>query len=252
MPINGNNDKQALSRLGQGIRSARKERKLSLRELAKRSGLSERFLSDVESGRANMSVISLLSVAEALGVKASDLLVSNEKAEGAAGVTALLGLRGAGKSTVGRALGEKLGLPFFELDRLVEAKAGMKLSEIFAFHGEDYYRRLELEVLRSFLAEHPRAILATGGGVVTSPQAYRLLSERTRTVWLKAAPEEHWQRVVRQGDLRPIENRPEAMTELKRRLREREPLYARARITCSTSGRPVTAVVDELARQLSP
>jgi XRE family aerobic/anaerobic benzoate catabolism transcriptional regulator len=209
-----------------------------------------RFLSDLEAGRANLSVVSLAAVAEALGESPARLLEGKPGQSRGPGVISLLGLRGAGKTTVGKLLAEKLRLPFFELDRLIETAAGVGLAELFAFHGEDYYRRLELTVLTRFLSENREAVLATGGSVVTSPDAYRLLSEQTRTVWLKATPEEHWERVVGQGDLRPIQNRPHAMAELRRRLKEREPLYAKANLTCSTSGRTVSSVVGDLAAQL--
>src|SRR4051812_48826310 len=123
----------------------------------------------------------------------------------------------------------------------------MRLPEIFSIHGEAYFRRLELEVLSRFLDAHERAVLGTGGGPVTSGDAFRLLLERTRTVWLKATPKEHWERVVKQGDLRPMRDRPQARTELNRRLREREPLYARAHRTVATSGRTIGDVVEEIA-----
>lgn len=237
-----------LAQLGERVRALRQEKGLSLRALADRSGLSDRFVSDLEAGRANISVLNLAEVAQALGVEPATLLGGGAEPRGVGReVIALLGLRGAGKSTVGKALSERLGLPFLELDRLVEAEAGMQLSELFAIHGEEYFRRLELAVLQRVLGQHRRAVLATGGGVVTSPEAFALLRERTRTVWLKATPEEHWQRVVGQGDLRPMRNRPHAMAELKRRLREREPAYARAEITCSTTGRSVEMVVEEIA-----
>ena len=126
----------------------------------------------------------------------------------------------------------------------------MRLPELFAIHGEDYFRQLELNALVRFLEAHPRGVLATGGGLVTSPQAFGLLLARTETVWLKATPEEHWTRVVKQGDLRPMQNRPHAMSELKRRLKEREPLYSKARRQCVTSNRTVNAVVQELAEAL--
>jgi XRE family transcriptional regulator, aerobic/anaerobic benzoate catabolism transcriptional regulator len=240
-----------LKGLGRAVRELRRRREMTLKALADASGLSERFLSALESGRSNISVAKLVGLAQALGVRPVDLLAGKAEGEVGSQVIALLGLRGAGKTSVGQALAERLGLPFYELDRLIETEAGVQLSEIFAFHGEAYFRRMELQVLEQFLAEHPRAVLATGGGVVTSPEAFRLLSERTRTVWLKATPEEHWRRVVGQGDLRPMQNRPHAMAELRRRLREREPLYSRAEIVCSTSGRPVSSVASDLARQLS-
>jgi XRE family aerobic/anaerobic benzoate catabolism transcriptional regulator len=239
-----------LAELGKRVRSVRQGRKLTLRSLAQQSGLSMRFLSDLEAGRANLSVVSLAAVADALGESPARLLEGKPGQSPGRGVISLLGLRGAGKTTVGKLLAEKLRLPFFELDRLIETAAGVGLAELFAFHGEDYYRRLELSVLTRFLSENREAVLATGGSVVTSPEAYRLLSEQTRTVWLKATPEEHWERVVGQGDLRPIQNRPHAMAELRRRLKEREPLYAKANLTCSTSGRTVSSVVGELVAQL--
>jgi XRE family aerobic/anaerobic benzoate catabolism transcriptional regulator len=123
----------------------------------------------------------------------------------------------------------------------------MSIDEIFAIHGEDYFRRLELMALRRFLETHTDGVLATGGGLVTSPEAYRLLLERSRTVWLRASPQDHMARVVRQGDLRPMRNRPHAMAELKRRLKEREPLYAKAHRVCPTSKRKVDEVVEDLA-----
>ncbi len=239
-----------LGDLGRAVRSLRQARGWSIRELARISGLSERFVSDVEGGRTNISVASLVGLSQALGVRARDLLVGDSSAPSDKRLVALLGLRGAGKTSVGRLLADRMQVPFFELDRLIEAQAGMQLPEIFAFHGEEYFRQVELEVLNRFLVQHQDGILATGGGLVTSPDAYRLLSEHTRTVWLKASPKEHWTRVVKQGDLRPMENRPHAMAELRRRLKEREPLYARAQIVCSTSGLSLESVASQLARQL--
>jgi XRE family aerobic/anaerobic benzoate catabolism transcriptional regulator len=239
-----------LGDLGRAVRSLRQARDWSIRELARTSGLSERFVSGVEGGRTNISVASLVGLSRALGVRPGDLLVGDASAASSKKVVALLGLRGAGKTSVGRLLANRMQVQFFELDRLIEAQAGMQLSEIFAFHGEEYFRQVELAVLDRFLVEHQTGVLATGGGVVTSPDAYRLLSEHTRTVWLKASPKEHWTRVVKQGDLRPIENRPHAMAELRRRLKKREPLYARAQIVCATSGLSLECVVSQLARQL--
>ncbi len=237
-----------LQEIGRRVRASRRERGLTLRARARSSGLSQRFLAELEAGRANISVVNLAEVAEALGTTLSALVAEGTAGAPSKGVVALLGLRGAGKSSVGKALAERLRVPFFELDRLVESEAGMGLAEIFAIHGEEYFRRMELKALQRFFDAHERAVLATGGGLVTSPETYRLLKQRAHTVWLKAAPEEHWNRVVRQGDLRPMQNRPQAMAELKRRLREREPLYAQAEVVCDTSGRPVSAVVGELQR----
>lgn len=239
-----------LEAIGQRVRSRRQELKLTLKGVAAQSGLSERFLADLEAGRANISVVNLAELASSLQLSLAALVDLEGTTAEPKGVVALLGLRGAGKSTVGRSLADKLGCGFFELDRLVEAEAGMGLAEIFAIHGEDYFRQVELLALRKFLAAHPRAVLATGGGLVTSAEAYRLLVDRAHTVWLRATPEEHWERVVGQGDLRPMQNRPHAMSELKRRLKERQPLYSKARRQVVTSSRTVNAVVQELADAL--
>ena len=239
--------------LGARIRALRGDRGWSLRELAGQSGLSERFLRDVESGRGNISVLRLAEVAAALGTDAAALLREAENAHerGAPAVIALLGLRGAGKSEVGKRLAARLKIPFVELDHLVEATAGLSLGEIFAVHGESYYRRIELEALRRFLDERRPAVLATGGGIVAHDEAFRLLADRAVTVWLRATPEDHWQRVVRQGDRRPMANRPRAKSELERLLSEREPLYARARHRVDTSRLTLPRTVDALAEMLS-
>ncbi|MBX7097879.1 MAG: helix-turn-helix domain-containing protein [Myxococcaceae bacterium] len=237
-------DSPLLHAVGRRVRDGRKARGLTAKALAAAAGLSERFVGELEAGRANISVLNLEAVAHALGLELTGLV---RPVTPPPQVIALLGLRGAGKSTVGRALGERLGLPFLELDQLVEREAGMRLPEIFAIHGEDYFRAQELKALRRCLADHPRAVLAAGGGLVASPEAYRLLLEQTRTVWLKATPAEHWARVVKQGDLRPMQNRPHAMAELKRRLEERDPLYRQAQLQLSTSRRPVPALVDAIA-----
>lgn len=238
-----------LSQLGGRVRSLRTGKGLTRRVLADESGVSERFIAEVESGRANISVRKLAAIADALGVPLSRFFEEGARAAEKS-IVALLGLRGAGKSTIGKALAARLRLPFFELDRLVELQAGMDLSEIFAMHGEEYFRGLELAAARQFLKEHRSGVIAVGGGIVESPETFRLLREQARTVWLTATPDEHWQRVISQGDLRPIQNRPHAMLELRRRLREREPLYAQADLTCSTSGRSVAAVVSDLGQRL--
>ena len=240
-----------LAQLGAKVRDARGRRGLSLRALAERSGVSVRFLSDLEAGRGNISVLRLAQVAAALGTTPGALLVGAEAPREPRRVIALLGLRGAGKSTLGGRLASRLRLPFFELDGLVEAAAGLSLSELFALHGEAYYRRLELSALRRFLDEHDAAVLATGGGIVAHDEAYRLLDAEAVTVWLKAAPEDHWSRVVGQGDERPMADHPEAKAELKRLLASRAPLYARARHQIDTGRLGVKGSVDALAKLLA-
>jgi XRE family transcriptional regulator, aerobic/anaerobic benzoate catabolism transcriptional regulator len=242
-----------LGALGERIRSLRTRSGLTARELALRSDLSERFVRDLEAGRGNISVLRLAKIGAALGESAGAMLREAEERLGrraTAPLVALLGLRGAGKTAVGRRLAARLRVPFFELDRLVEATAGLSLPEIFAVHGESYYRRLELESLRNFLDEHRSGVLATGGGIAVHEEAFRLLQERAFTVWLKADPEDHWQRVVRQGDPRPMANNPRAQTELRRILAEREPYYARAHHQVDTSRLGLRGTVDGLVKTL--
>ncbi len=152
----------------------------------------------------------------------------------------LVGLRGAGKSTVGKAVAKKLGIPFVELDALVAQEAGMTLSTIFEVHGEEYFRRAEREVLTRLLEKEERAVVATSGSIVNDRETWALLRDRTTTVWLKAKPEDHWERVVAQGDGRPMAGRPRAMAELRAIYAARKETYARARVIVETSG--VTAV----------
>jgi XRE family aerobic/anaerobic benzoate catabolism transcriptional regulator len=223
-----------LAGLGRRVRETRARRALSLRALAERAGLSERFLTQVESGRGNISVRRLDQLARALGTSASVLLTDGGVAP-AAPTIALLGLRGAGKTTIGRRLARRLRVPFVELDRRIEEASGLPLAEIFRLHGEAYYRRLEQEQLERILDEEGPVVLAAGGGLVNSPESYALLKQRTVTVWLRARPEDHWSRVVQQGDRRPMEARPQAMAELRRLLASREPLYAQAAHTVDTS-----------------
>jgi XRE family aerobic/anaerobic benzoate catabolism transcriptional regulator len=223
-----------LRELGLRVRSQRTERGLSLKELARRAKLSQRFLSAVEAGAGNISVRKLAGLARALGTTPAALL-AEPGGEAGLPLIALLGLRGAGKTTIGRRLARRLHVPFVELDRRVEEAAGLTLPEIFALHGEQYYRRLERETLEQVLAEARPLVLATGGGIVASPETYALLKRRALTIWLRAQPEDHWNRVVQQGDRRPMADNPQAMAELRRLLAAREPLYAQARHRVDTS-----------------
>src|SRR3989441_7351520 len=187
-----------LSAVGAAVRRRRDDRGLSRRELAGRSGVSERFLAELESGQGNISVARLQDVARALGSSAGELLFSAQHERNDRRIVALVGLRGAGKTTIGRALANRLRVPFVELDALVEKDAGLPLGAIFQLHGEAYYRRLAREVLTRFLAETDAAVLATGGGIVTDPSSFRLLQEGRPAALLQAAPDSHLQRGPRQ------------------------------------------------------
>ncbi len=216
-----------LSAVGAAVRRLRDDRGLSRRELAGRSG------------------------ARALGSSAGELLFSAQHERNDRRIVALVGLRGAGKTTIGRALANRLRVPFVELDALVEKDAGLPLGAIFQLHGEAYYRRLAREVLTRFLAETDAAVLATGGGIVTDPGSFRLLQKRCRTVWLQASPDDHWQRVLEQGDVRPGAASPHAREELGALLKAREPLYAQAELAVDTSRLGIDGAVEEIARKVA-
>ena len=166
-------------------------------------------------------------------------------------MVALVGLRGAGKSTIGKALAQKLEVPFVELDALVEKDSGLSLSALFSLHGEAYYRRLAREVLIRFLAGADEAVIATGGGVVTDREAWRLLQKRCTTVWLQATPEDHWKRVLEQGDVRPGAASPHAQEELRALLKARGPLYAQAALAVDTSRLGIRGAVEEISRRIT-
>jgi len=238
-----------LSRLGARVRARRAGLGWTLAELSARCGISQRFLSDVEAGRANISVVNLQSLGQALGATLPELLAGGDAAD-RRGCVALLGLRGAGKSTIGPRLASRLGLPFFELDGLIEAEAGLSLGEVFAVHGERWYRRLELQTLRRFLDQHDRAVFATGGGIVTDSDGFDMLLRRCTSVWLKARAGDHLDRVLKQGDTRPTAGRIHAMADMKVLLAEREPLYSRADLTIDTSALGISGSVDALVQQL--
>ena len=238
-----------LESVGSAVRALREKRGWSRRELAASSGVSERFLAQLETGDGNISLRRFADVAHSLGTTPAALLATT--AEPAHKPIALLGVRGAGKSTIGAALAKRLDYRFVEVDQEIEAAAGLSLGDVFTLHGEAYYRRVEREVLARLLAEPTPMVLATGGSIVNDPTTFALLRSRALTVFLHAKPEDHWNRVVAQGDQRPMAENPHAFEELRGLLAARAKLYARADRTVETSGRTAKQVVAEIAAAVS-
>lgn len=236
-----------LRALARRVRRRRLAREWSREELARRSGLSVRFLARVESGDGNISVRRLEAVARALETSPDRLL---RPATGETRIVALTGLRGAGKSTVGPRLARALGLPFIEIDTLIQEAAGLPLDQIFELHGERYYRRLESRTLEGILAAGDPAVVATAGGVVNEPATWERLCDQTRVVWLRATPEDHWNRVVEQGDRRPMADNPAAMDQLREMLRSREAAYGQAWFTVDTNDKDPDTVSREIEKAL--
>jgi len=236
-----------LAAVGTRVRAQRELLGWTRRQLADRSGVSERFLAQLEAGQGNISLGRFADVAEALGTTPAALLSEAPGARAGTRIVALLGVRGAGKSTVGAALASRHRVPFIEVDHAIERAAGLELGQIFEMHGEAYYRRLEREVLRRLLDAPGAAVLATGGSIVNDAENYALLRGRARTVWLRARAEDHWQRVVAQGDARPMGQNPHAFAELRALLHARAALYAEAHHVIDTSGHTVDEVVAAVA-----
>jgi XRE family aerobic/anaerobic benzoate catabolism transcriptional regulator len=270
-----------LCRLGDRVREERARRGMTRRILARDSGLSERYLAQLESGKGNLSIKLLRRVGDALNLALPRLLGGEptEPAEfgrivellrrlpqdrlGEARALldahfavpdgearqrriALIGLRGAGKSTLGSHLAHRLDVPFIELDAEIERDFGLSLSEIFALSGQSAYRRSERRAFDGVLGRHPQFVLAAGGSIVAEPETYDELLSRCFTIWIKSSPEEHMSRVIAQGDLRPMSDNKEAMADLERILAARAPLYARADAVVDTAGRSVEASFSDL------
>ena len=244
-----------LASLGAAVRARRNERHLTLKALAESARVSPRFLLQLEGGEGNVSVARLLDIAEALGTTPAELLAdasTRAPAPRARGVVALLGLRGAGKTTLGSLAAKTLGVPFVELDALVAKHAGMSLPVLFEVHGEAHFRRLEREVLRELLARGEPSVLATSGSIVTDKDTFALLRRHAKTIWLRAEPGDHLRRVMAQGDFRPMQGRPAARRELEDLLRARKRLYELADETVDTGAlgieRSVERIVETAAR----
>ena len=273
--------------LGRMVRLGRARRGMSRRQLAQESGTSERYLAQIEGGTGNPSVLVLRAIADALempmfellpqtgGVAApyariidllgrappSDLasiaeLIERQLAHAAATDRGrrigLVGLRGAGKSTLGKLLAEKLGVPFVELDRMVEQQYGASIPLLIEMSGVATFRRHERACLERVIAENEAAVIATAGGIVSNPETYGLLLRRTHTVWISAQPEEHMSRVMKQGDFRPMARNREAMADLHAILEARRVDYARAEATLDTSAATIPQSFAKLVKLVAP
>ena len=222
--------------LGERVRSLRARRGLSRKAAAARAQVSERHWANLETGAGNASILVLLQVAKALQCGLVSLL---EEAPAAGSMRrqhiALIGLRGAGKSSLGQRLAQELGYVFVELSRVIENLAGCSISEIHGLYGPQAYRRYERRALEDSLAQHPHAVLATPGGLVSEESTFNMLLAQCFTIWLQATPEDHMARVLAQGDTRPMAASTEAMQDLRRILNNRSPFYAKADLHFDTS-----------------
>ncbi len=242
---------QFLVRLGRYLREVRKRRGISQEQLGHMAGLSTRYISQIEAGRGNLSILRLLELTRALGLPLHEAIQPAKwHPDKWHPIVALIGLRGAGKSTVGRDLARRLDRPFAELDGLIEDEVGLGLAEIFAMHGESYYRRVERVVLTRFVSGHMPAVLATGGSLVTDRSTFDVLKRSAVTIWLRARPELHLERVSAQGDRRPMAGRADPLSDLSALLRDRESLYAEADITIDTCDLTAAEVANEAVRKL--
>jgi XRE family aerobic/anaerobic benzoate catabolism transcriptional regulator len=284
-PPTTDDDAGFLLGLGERLRLIRARRGMSRRILSHQAAVSERYIAQMEAGDGNVSILKLRAIARALGVTITELL--GERAEHAAdamliagllsrlseaelqearellqtrfaaagprhGRVALIGLRGAGKSTLGRMLAVHRSVGFIELDREVEREAGMDISAVFELHGQPGFRRLERRVLERLVTDPSAAVLAAGGSIVADPATFALLLGNWRTVWVRATPEEHMQRVIDQGDLRPMHDNRQAMDDLRAILASREQLYAKADLVLDTSGRTPAQSFQALLTLLDP
>jgi XRE family transcriptional regulator, aerobic/anaerobic benzoate catabolism transcriptional regulator len=275
-----------LSGIGARVRALRLEGGMTVREFAERTALSPRFINQLESGEGNISIARLARVAEVLGRSLPELIPPPEddgsirsrtwrllgecsdedwqelyqwleKRKGdrtEPSFIALIGLRGAGKSTIGAMLARKIKKQFIELDQWVEDAAGMPLGEIFATHGEGYYRRLEREALAQVFATASASggcIFAPGGSIVTDAESWEQIKRRCFTVWLHATPAEFMNRMRNQGDTRPMQGRPAAMAELKALLQRREPLYAESQLIIKTTGKSPAEIASQIVKAIS-
>ncbi|MDG1170179.1 MAG: helix-turn-helix transcriptional regulator [Sulfitobacter sp.] len=282
-PKQGDAGSELIARLAARVAEARKKRGLPRRVLSEMSGVSPRYLAQLEAGAGNISILLLQRVADALEIRVEALLAEDipldhdvlrvaalfrqapvpvqhqvrsllapqNPAMMRAGRICLIGLRGAGKSTLGKMAGEALGIPFVELNKSIEDNADMPLAEVMAFYGEAGYRRMEAEALEQVSVRHNQVILAVAGGIVAEEQTYARLLERFHTVWIRTSPAEHMQRVRAQGDHRPMRGNPGAMAQLRELLQARTPLYDRAEAQVNTANRTPRSSLNDLLAVIS-
>ena len=271
-----------IATVGERVRKVRQRKGMSRRVLSEMSGVSQRYLAQLENGDGNISIGLLYRVAQALdhrfewlvGVedpwssetetvarlfsassanlrqKVLDLLQSAEPARLRRQRIGLIGLRGAGKSTLGRKLGAALKLPFLELNRDIEEQSGMPVADVMALYGQEGYRRLERQALERVVATSDSVVLAVAGGIVSEPETFAYLLRHFHTIWLKAPPETHMRRVQEQGDDRPMAGNAKAMDELKSILTSREALYAKAEGAIDTEGRTPEESAADLVEEV--
>ena len=239
-----------LRAFGERLRAERERRGMSRKVLADQAGISERYVTQIESGKGNVSIAILRQIASALGVPLGRLVDDAEAASREQRI-ALTGLRGAGKSTLGRALAKVRDVPFIELDREIERLSGTSLGTLIEMYGQQAYRRYELQALQELLNAHPRFVVATSGGLVSEAATYELLLRHCFTIWVRTTPEEHMARVIAQGDRRPMAGSAQAMEDLRRILEERTPLYERADLTVDTTGATVEESIGIIVPELS-
>jgi XRE family transcriptional regulator, aerobic/anaerobic benzoate catabolism transcriptional regulator len=245
-------DTALLREIGALVRTERAKRGMTRRTLAAQCQTSERYLAQIESGTGNPSMLVLDAIARALGVEAVDLLpprrhaATGPRSTDRAQRIALIGLRGAGKSTLGAALAQRLGAPFIEIDKLIEREHGAPVATLFEVYGQATFRRYERECLARIIAQHAQAVIATAGGIVADEETLAQLVDRTHVIWLQASPADHMRRVMEQGDFRPMEHNRDAMRDLVAILDARSPAYGRAHARLDTSSRDAAQCVDEL------
>jgi len=246
-------DARFIGELGRRIRVLREGRGLSRKRLAADAQVSERYLGQVETGNGNISVMLLRRVASALGVAIGDVLAPDERARDTArgNRIALIGMRGAGKSTLGAMLARALRIPLIELNREVARETGLPAAEVMALYGIAAYRQIEQRVLARVAFEQAHAVIVAGGGIVNEEEAFATLLANCYTVWIKARPEEHMARVLAQGDFRPMAGHPAAMEDLQRILAGREAMYRRADAVIDTSGDTPAASFAKLRAALA-